>query len=393
MRDVYVGGTGVTKFGLQLDRNLKDLAADATTQALRDAGCEVSDIQSVYFGNCLLGMVTGLEANRGAITMMPMGFGRIPFQDIENACATGANAMHIGWLAVASGLYDTVLVVGAEKLNLTDRKKTFAAYDSGFDPEEPAFEQGEGAGVNRTSSADRQATLAKGVMEKFGVDETHFGRLAAVSHYNGSLNPKAHRTAGLDYDAIMSDRVVVPPLTRAMLCPISDGAAAVVLTSRRPDEKDRRIRLTGSRMASRMSFDDLDGPAAAYTVAQLAYEAAGISPEEIGVAAIHDASVSYEITSIGYTGLCPPGEERAWIEKGEFGITGRMPINTAGGQIARGHPVGATGVAQIAELADQLRGRAGAMQVDNPRVALAHIAGGVIRFETAAAGAHILVKD
>lgn len=393
MRNVYVSGTGVTKFGLQLDRNLKDLAADATNQALQDARCEVADIQSVYFGNCLLGMVTGLEANRGAITMMPMGFGRAPFHDIENACATGANAMHIGWMAVASGLYDTVLVVGAEKLNLVDRRRTFAAYDSGFDPEEPAFEVGEGAGTDRTTSADRQATLAKRVMAQFDVDETHFGRLAAVSHYNGSLNPKAHRTAGLDYDAIMSDRLVVSPLTRAMLCPISDGAAAVVLTSRRPEEKDRRVRVIGSRMASRMAFDDPDGPAAAFSAAQLAYEDAGVAPEEIDVAAIHDASVSYQITSIRYTGLCPPGEEREWIEKGEFGINGRMPLNTAGGQIARGHPVGATGVAQIAELADQLRGRAGSMQVNNPRVALAHIAGGVIRFETAAAGAHILVKD
>lgn len=393
MREVYVSGTGVTKFGLQLERNLKDLAADATSQALKDSGCEVGDIQSVYFGNCLLGMVTGLEANRGAITMMPMGFGRAPFHDIENACATGANAMHLGWMAVASGLYDTVLVVGAEKLNLADRKKTFAAYDSGFDPEEPAFEQGDGAGVSRTSSADRQATLAKRVMKQFDVDETHFGRLAAVSHFNGSLNAKAHRTAGLDYEAIMADRMVVAPLTRAMLCPISDGAAAVVLTSQRPTEKQNRIRVVGSRMASRMSFDDPDGPAAAFTAAQLAYEDAGVAPEDIDVAAIHDASVSYQITSIRYTGLCPPGEEREWIEKGEFGIAGRMPLNTAGGQIARGHPVGATGVAQIAELADQLRGRAGAMQVEAPRVALAHIAGGVIRFETAAAGAHILVKD
>lgn len=393
MRDVYVAGTGVTDFGLLLERNLKDLAADATTQALKDASSEVRDIQSVYFGNCLLGMVTGLEANRGAITMMPMGFGRVPYHDIENACATGANAMHMGWLAVASGLHDTVLVVGAEKLNLPDRKRTFAAYDSGFDPEEPAFEVGEGAGETRTSSVDRQATLAKRIMATFDVDPTHFGRLAAVSHRNGGLNPKAHRKAGWDYDAIMADKVVVSPLTRAMMCPISDGAAAVVLTSRRPEDKDSRVRLVGSRMASRMAFDDPDGPAAAYTAAQSVYEHAGIGPGEIDVAAVHDASVPYQIMSVRYADLCPPGEERAWIEKGEFSLTGRMPLNTAGGQIARGHPVGATGVAQIAELSDQLRGRAGAMQVDNPRVALAHIAGGVIRFETAAAGAHILVKD
>jgi acetyl-CoA acyltransferase len=393
MRDVYVIGTGITRFGVQLDRNLKDLAADAVTQALHDAESTVGDMQAVYFGNCLLGAITGLESLRGAVTLMPLGFGRVPIQDVENACATGASAVHLGWLAVAGGLYDTVLVVGAEKLNLADRKKTFAAYSSGFDPEEPAFEVSKEAGETRTSSVDRQAVLANRIMSDMNLTERHLGLLAAVNHRNASLNPKAHRQTGMSYEQVMSDKLLAGPIRRSMMSPISDGAAALVLSSAKPVEKARRVKVVGSRIALRMAFDDPDGPTAARTAAYASYEASGFGPEDIDVAEVHDASVAYELMSLRDTGLCPPGEERKWIETGAFAIEGDMPVNTSGGQIARGHPIGATGVAQVAELTHQLRGTAGRMQVSAPRVALAHIAGGVIRFETAAAGAHILARD
>ena len=393
MRKVYVTGTGITEFGLHLDRNLKDLTADAVSQALKDADLEVPDIQGVYFGNCVLGLITGLETNRGVISLMPMGFGRIPITDVSNACATGANAVHLGWLAVAAGLHDTVLVVGAEKANLEDRARTFAAYSSAFDPEEAGFETGDGAGATRSSSVDRQAVLAQRVMAERGLTEHHLGLLAAVNHRHGALNPKAHRRAGLTYDQIMADRMVVAPIRRSMMSPISDGAAAVVLSAHRPADGARRVRVLGSRMATRRGFDDPAGPSAAATAARAAYEAAGVGPDEIDVAEIHDASVAYQLLSLRETELCPGGREAEYIESGAFAIHGRMPVNTSGGQVARGHAIGATGVAQVAEISAQLRGTAGGMQVDAPRVGLAHIAGGVIRFETAVAGAHVLVRD
>lgn len=393
MRDVWVTGTGITRFGVQLERNLKDLTADAAGQALSDAGLGVPDVQAAYFGNCLLGMITGLETNRGVISLMPMGFGRIPITDVSNACATGASAVHAGWLTVAAGLYDTVLVVGAEKANLADRTRTFAAYNSAFDPEENGFEVGEGAGATRTSSVDRQAVLARRVMAERGLTEHHLGLLTAVNHRHGSLNPKAHRRDGLGYAQIMADKMVVAPIRRSMMSPISDGAAALVLSARRPDEAARRVRVLGSRMATRRGFDDPDGPSAASSAAATVYEAAGIGPEEVDVAEIHDASVAYQLLSLRETGLCPPGREAEYIETGSFAVEGRMPVNTSGGQLARGHAIGATGVAQVAEITAQLRGTAGDMQVTAPRVGLAHIAGGVIRFETAVAGAHVLVRD
>jgi acetyl-CoA acyltransferase len=393
MRKVYVTGTGITQFGVQLDRNLKDLAADAVKQALSDAENTVKDIQAIYFGNCLLGAITGLESLRGPITLMPLGFGRIPIHNIENACATGASAVHLGWLAVAAGLYDTVLVVGAEKLNLPDRKKTFAAYNAGFDPEEPAFEVSAQAGETQTSSVDRQAVLAAGVMSEMDLTDRHLGLLAAINHHNASLNLKAHRRSGMSYEQIMSDKLLAAPIRRAMMSPISDGAAALVLSSVRPTQAARRVKIVGSRIALRTGFDEPNGPTAGRTAAYAAYEASGFGPEDIDVAEVHDASVAYQLLSLRDTGLCPPAEARERIETGAFAITGHMPVNTSGGQIARGHPIGATGVAQVAELTHQLRGTAGRMQVSAPRVALAHIAGGVIRFETAAAGAHILAID
>lgn len=393
MRDVFVTGTGITRFGLHLERNLKSLAAEAVNGALNDAGADVKDIQSVYFGNALLGLITGLENTRGPITLMPLGFGRIPIQDVTNACATGSNAVHIGWLAVASGLYDTVLVVGAEKANLADRARTIAAYNSAFDPEELPEELAGGSGPGRTAAVDRQAILAKRVMAEMGLTEEHLGRLAAVNHHNASLNSKAHRQEGLTYEQIMADKMVGDPIRRPMMSPVSDGAAAVVLSAVPPETRSRRVRITGSRMALRMAFDDPDGPTAAHTAAHTAYEAAGIGPEDVDVAEVHDASIAYELMSLRHTALCPAGQEAAWIENGEFSITGRMPVNTSGGQIARGHAIGATGVAQVAEITHQLRGTAGKAQVENARVGLAHIAGGVIRFETACAGAHILVRD
>jgi acetyl-CoA acetyltransferase len=388
-----IGGT-IIPCGVYLDRTVKHAAAQVTQAALTDAGVGIPDIEAVYFGNSLGGLITGQEAARGAIALVPAGFGRIPIHNVENACCTGTAALHMGWLAVASGLHDTVLVAGVEQVNLRDRAKTFAAYSGGIDKDD-TFEVGAGAGQNRTVATDRQAILARRLMNERGVTKEHFARLAAIAHHNGSLNPIAHRQGGATYEEILNDRVVADPITRLMMSPITDGAAAVVLSATRPSPHRERIRIAGSRLATRPTRGDEDGPTANETAAQAVYEASGIGPDEVDVAEVHDASVAYELMSLTETGLMRPGDDAKWIETGHLALAGDLPVNTSGGLIARGHPIGATGIAQVVELCSQLRGEAGPRQIanDNPRVALAHAGGGVIGFLTAVAGATMLVRD
>jgi acetyl-CoA acetyltransferase len=394
MRAVEVLGGHIIPCGVYLDRTVKQAAAEVTRGALEDADTALLDIEAVYFGNSLGGLITGQEAGRGAIALVPAGFGTIPIHNVENACATGAAALHMGWLAVASGLHDTVLVVGVEQVNLRDRAKTFAAYAGGIDQDD-TFEVGEGAGQNRTMATDRQATLARRLMDQRGVTKQHFAALAAIAHHNGSLNPIAHRQGGATYEQILADRVVADPITRLMMSPITDGAAAVVLSATRATPHTGRIRIAGSRLATRPARGQEEGPTANEAVTAAVYEAAGLGPDDIDVAEVHDASVAYELMSLTETQLMPPDDTVKWIETGHLGLTGGLPVNTSGGLIARGHPIGATGIAQVVELCTQLRGEAGPRQIAkaDPRVALAHAGGGVIGFMTAVAGATILVRD
>jgi acetyl-CoA acetyltransferase len=391
MRDVVISGRGMTRFGKHMDRSLKDLAAEAATKAMQDAGVDRSEIDAIFFSNALAGLITGQEGIRGEVCAFPMGFGVIPMHNVENACASGGDALHLAWMSVASGVHDTVLVLGAEKLNLEDRERMFSAYRGGVDQDD-MFATAEGAGVDRTPMVDRQARLARGVLEDRGLTVRDFATIAARSHQNGSRNPLAHRQYGATVETVLESRTVVDPITVLMMSPISDGAAAVVVT--RADRRDARsIRIAGSRTATRSPLDNPDGPSAARNSTAAVYEAAGIGPEELDLAEIHDASVAYEFMAWRDCGLCPPGEELKWVETGHTEIGGRLPINTSGGLIARGHPIGASALGQVCELVDQLRGDAGVRQVAGARVALAQVGGGVIGFQTAASSAHILVRD
>ncbi|MBS4754541.1 thiolase family protein [Nocardioides sp. zg-ZUI104] len=391
MRDVVIKGAGMTRFGKHMDRSMKDLAAEAATKALADAGVAKEEIQAIFFSNALAGLITGQEGIRGEVCAFPMGFGTIPMHNLENACASGGDALHLAWMSVASGVHDTVLVIGAEKLNLEDRERMFSAYKGGVDQDD-MFTTAEGAGVDRTPMVDRQARLAQGVLDSRGLTVRDFATIAARAHNNGAKNPLAHRQYGATVETVLESRVVVDPITVFMMSPISDGAAAVVVT--RADRKDSRsVRIAGSRTATRSPLSNPDGPSAAENSTKAVYEAAGIGPEELSLAEIHDASVAYEFMAWRDCGLCPEGDELKWVQTGHTEIGGGLPINTSGGLIARGHPIGASALGQICELVDQLRGEAGQRQVADARVALAQVGGGVIGFQTAASCAHILVRD
>jgi acetyl-CoA acetyltransferase len=389
---IIVKGTGQTRFGRHLDRSLKDLGREAVTNALADAQVEVADIDAIVFSNSLAGLITGQEMIRGEIVAFPLGFGTIPMYNVENACASGGNAVNLAHLLVSSGQYRTVLALGVEKAHHEDKARTFAAYGAAFDPDEmPAFEAG--AGVDRTPLVDRQARLAIALMDRLGISKRDLAYIASRALTNASHNPLAHRQFGASIDDILNSRLVVEPIHALMSSPVSDGAAAAVITSTDGPLGPRDIRIAASRVATRAPLHQVDGPSAATSATDQAYADAGIGPDEIDVAEVHDASVAYELKAWHETGLCPPGDEAKWLETGRTEITGELPINPSGGFIGRGHALGASGIAQIHELVLQLRGEATDRQVERPRVGLAHAGGGVIGWDTAVASAHILVKD
>jgi acetyl-CoA acetyltransferase len=194
---------------------------------------------------------------------------------------------------------------------------------------------------------------------------------------------------------ILDDRITVPPITRLMMCPISDGAAALVVSA---DLGDRvggcRVRIASSRVATRSRLDDPEGPSATRTATRAAFASAGIGPADLHFAEVHDASVAYLLLALSESGICPPRDQREWIRTGATALSGRFPVNASGGSLARGHAPGATGVAQVVEVVSQFRGRSGGRQIPgDPSVALACVAGGTIRFESAVGAAHVLVKQ
>ncbi len=389
MRRTVVSGVGMTPFGRYGDRSLKDISAEAINAALADAGASFDDIQAVFFGNATAGVTTGQECIRGETVTHYMGAGALPVNNIENACASGANAVHLAWSAVAGGQYDTVLAVGAEKLFFEDKAKSFMAFMGGMDVDFQDF--GEGAGVNRSPFIDRYARVADLLMNERGVDANAFAAVASKAHFNGSLNPMAQRRTPRSPEEILASRPVLGSLTVLMCSPIGDGAAAAVITAAPSRTSSRDVAILASQLRSLPA--DAHGPADSHEIsAAAAFAQAGLGPVDVDFAEVHDATSPGEIVSWVESGLCPPGEEQKWAMTNHTAIGGGFPVNPSGGLVARGHPIGATGVAQVWEVVQQLRGDAGARQVEGARRAFAQCGGGLIRSSTAVSCAHIFGK-
>lgn len=405
MRDVAIVGAGMTRFGKFLERSMKDLARDAVQEALQSAGVEQAGIQAAVVGNAMAGLVTGQECIRGQVVLREMGIGGIPVVNTENACASSATAFHLAWLYVASGMYDVVLALGMEKLYHEDKTRSFQAIGSAVDvelmqqiiaamkaQEKPAREGRPGEpGKSRSMFMDFYAQFARAHMERYGTTKEQFAKIAVKNHYNGSLNPHAQYQHACTLEEVLASPVVAEPLTRLMCSPIGDGAAAVVVTSAEHAAQltSKPIHVRASILAS--GADPEPGkPGITTRAAQKAYEVAGIGPEEIDVAEVHDASAPAELVIYEELGFCKPGEGGKLIDDGVTALTGKTPVNPSGGLLAKGHPVGATGVAQICEVFWQLRGEAGKRQVRNPKVGLTENGGGMVRNEAAALSVHIL---
>ena len=386
--NAIVAGVGMTRFTKHPDKGLKELGREAIEKAVADAGLTLADLQAAYVGNCAAGLVTGQESVRGQVILHPMGVGKIPIVNVENACASGSTALLQACVMVSTGLSDIVLVLGVEKLTHPDKMRSFAAFAGAMDIDElndmladlakqSSGEDG-GAGQNRSMFMDVYAMAARAHMERYGTKKEHFAMVAAKNSFHGSMNPRAQFRDVMTVEQVLADRVIVEPLTRSMCSPIGDGAAAAVVVSARKARElgiAKPVRVVTSVMHSGWNRRD-DEPDTVELCAREAYEEAGIGPRDVSVIELHDASAPAEIMNYEALGLCARGEGGRLVESGATRLGGRIPVNTSGGLLRKGHPVGATGVAQIVELTEQLQGRAGERQVQGARIGLAQNGGG-----------------
>jgi acetyl-CoA acetyltransferase len=372
MEDVYIAGAYTTPFGKFPDKSLRMLTGEAVTGVLADAGCSPDEIDVVFFANAAEGLLTGQEMVRGQVVLDGTGLEGKPVINCENACASGSTAAHLAFTAVQSGAADVALALGAEKLTNPDRARTFAVFQAGWDVERFGGPDGKS---DQSAFMSTYADMARQYMVRSGATIEDFAAVSVKSHANGALNPKAQYRDPLTVDEVLASRVIDEPLRVLMCSPIGDGASAIVVANARGlarlDADPVRVLAAALRSGSR---NEAESPVVVATRA--AYEQAGIGPGDLDVIEVHDAAAPAELIATEELGIAGPGEGPALFRAGETELGGRVPINPGGGLLSRGHPIGATGCAQLTELVDQLRGRCGARQVHGAKIALAENGGG-----------------
>jgi acetyl-CoA acetyltransferase len=416
MRDVYIIGAGMTRFGKHLERTEKDLTAEAVNLALADAGVQASDIETAWLANTMWGYFNKQYSITGQVALRPLGLQGIPIINVENACAGGSSALHGVWMGVASGLYECGLAVGVEKLYSEDKKKTFMAYSAGVDVSRidehfaawrevldglkldiPADQDNAAAaGQSRSAFMDVYAGWCRWHMATYGTTQRQLAIIASKNHFHSTMNPYAQYQVDMSVEEVLAGRSVLYPLTVPMCAPVGDGSAAAVicsgdylkkLTGARPVKIRASVLTSGTDRAITDEINDI----AARTSRQ-AYEIAGVGPQDIDLAEVHDATAFGELHQCETLGFCPQGEGGPFAESGATRLGGKIPINVSGGLESRGHPVGASGLGQIFELTTQLRHEAGQRQVEGCRLAMAENGGGNLGFEEAAMAIHILER-
>jgi acetyl-CoA acyltransferase len=400
MQKVRIVGAGMTRFGKFMNRGLRDLAEEAVRNALEDAGVDITDIQAAYVANSVAGLITGQETIRGQVVLRKTGLLGVPIINVENACASASSAFHLGWMSVASGMYDCVLALGVEKLSDPDKAKSLRAFNAAVDVseleeiEKRLGRSGDGA-TNRSLFMDLYISMlnsGKSADQSVGgVTREQMALVSVKNHYHGSLNPYAQYREEVTLEQVLQSRSVVGPLTVLMCSPLGDGAAAVLIVS---EEFARNKGLNGPRVDASVLVsgrgDNLSMKPSTERAAIKAYEMAGIGPEDVDLAEVHDAVAPAEIGIYEDLGFCAPGDGPKLIEDRVTWLGGKLPVNTSGGLLARGHPIGATGLGQIVEIVWQLQGKGGKRQVENCKVGLTQNGGGHIGFDAAAMAVHIL---
>jgi len=407
---VYILGAGMIRFAKHPDKTVKQMTAEAVNALTADVRVDVKDIQSAWFSNVVWGMYTGQHSIKGQVALAPLGIQGIPIINVENACASGSTAVHGAWMSVKAGLYDLVLAIGVEKLWLPeDKLKMFATFMSGMDVDlgpamihamqtaesEKAAEAGATANDQKGSHSAFMDVYASGTrmhMEKYGTTQRQLAVISSKNHYHGSLNPYAQYQKAMTVEEVLQDKLIAYPLTRPMCAPIGDGAAAALICSERALRKypdARPVRILASTLASG-SLPESGLADIGKRLGKQAYEMAGVGPEDIDLAEVHDATAFGELWQSEELGFCGEGEGGPFAESNATALGGQLPINVSGGLECRGHPIGASGLGQLCELTVQLRGEAGGRQVEGARIGLAENGGGFMGTGEAAMCVHIL---
>jgi len=413
MTEVFIVGVGMTKFARYLERSLQDLSGEALDAALKDAGCEKDDLETAFYSGATNGYLQGQETIPGQIVLSKIGVEGIPVFNIENACASGTSAVHLAMQGIKAGSYDVALALGAEKMNIPDKKRMFGFFDTGWDVTDPdenlkiLLEPAKDFVVPEGHESDKPFSVFMSIyaawcrthMAKYGTTQRQIAAVSAKNHQHSVHNPLAQFRTPYTIDEVLAAPPITYPLTLPMCAPVSDGAAAVILCSeeglkRIGADRNRSIRILSSVIRS-ASSRPADKPElhCEHLAANKAYEMAGIGPEDIDVVEVHDATAMGEILHSENLGLVPFGEAGPAAERGDFTVGGRIPINPSGGLESKGHPLGATGMGQIHELVTQLRGEAGARQVEGARHALHENGGGLLGLEEAAVAVSIYAKS
>jgi acetyl-CoA acetyltransferase len=402
---VYVAGVGMTPFGKFLEIDIKALTRTAVDAALADAGADAGGLQAAFFANCSQGHMEGQDMVRGQVALRAMGIERIPVVNVENACASGSTALHLAVGYVRAGGADIALAIGAEKMYAQDKQRTFGIFDGAWDVHTIEENQrrllalGEGVEVPAGSRSpkpysvfmDIYAAFGRMHMRDFGTTQRQLAAVAAKNHAHSVHNDRAQYRDPYSIEQVLAAAPITFPLTLPMCAPVSDGAAAAIVCSERGLARLNGSRRRAVRVLASVLVSGAERPGNDLTQhigrrgATLAYAQAGVGPQEISVAEVHDATAIGEILQIEALGFCPLGEGGPVSERGETRLGGRLPVNPSGGLECKGHPIGATGIAQVFELVSQLRGEAGPRQVDGARIAMAENGGGLIGVEEAAA--------
>lgn len=379
MSQMHVLGGAMTRFGRHPGVMAPELAQGAILKAVADAGLELADIQAVYCANVLGGMILG------QVILRDLGLNGIPVYNVENACASGATAVHLARHALLAGQYECVLVFGIEQLT---------ALGGGTIPMQ-----------RNDRMTDLFATAGMVLPAVYAMRGTRFiherdaksadlAAIAVKNRYHGSLNEYAQQRTPVTLDEVLASRMIADPLTLLQCCPSQvDGAAALVLGNR-AGRHAKDVKVLGSIVVSGLrekGDDDILDAEITARAAQLAYEQAGVSPSDVGVVELHDAFTIAELLYYEALGLAAHGEAVALLHSGATKLGGRVPVNPSGGLLAKGHPLGATGVAQMVELMWQLQGRADGRQAGSPLIGVAQCTGGGIAgVDHAASSVHIL---
>lgn len=414
MSDVFVIGTACTVFGKLPERSFKDLTREVYLDVLADSGlADGGAIESAWFGNCGMGTF-GQRNIRGQVCFTPLVRDglfpeRVPIVNVEGGCATASLALNGAWKDVVSGQAALSLAIGVEKTLVPgDPVRTREIFEGGldqFDPQEwreyyraagevagKPFAPNDGGG---TVFMDTYAMQAAYHMKTYGTTAAQIAAGASKNHAMGALNPLAQYRFEMTPEQVLADRVVSPPLTRAMCSPIGDGAAAALVCSAAflrgaaPEVRARAVRVRASALSGG-KYRRLDEPGLSHVAARKAYRACGLAPDAIDIAEVHDATSFCELYQAEMLGFCPVGEGGPFVASGATALGGKLPVNLSGGLVSKGHPVGATGLSMIHELTLQLRGEAGQRQSRRARLALAQNGGGLIGFDEAVCSVIIL---